>query len=54
MYCHAAPDAKEDLYLNNGYRAFLKEQDPSEKEDAGRNLIPVVFENDAIAEDRIL
>ena len=48
----AEQDAKENL--NSAYHQFLKEQDPSKKEEAGRNLIRAVFGKDAIAEDQIL
>jgi len=45
-------DAKKNL--ESAYRRFLKEKDPSSKEEAGRELIRVVFGKDAIAEDPIL
>jgi hypothetical protein len=48
----AEQDAKENL--RTGYRKFLKEQEPSKKEEAGRDLIRAVFGRDAIAEDPIL
>ena len=48
----AERDAKEDL--KTAYRGFLKEQDPSKKEEAGRDLIRAVFGRDAIAEDPVL
>ena len=48
----AEQDAKENLRA--AYRKFLKEQEPSKKEEAGRDLIRAVFGRDAIAEDPIL
>ena len=48
----AEQDAKENL--RSAYRKFLKEQEPSKKEEAGRDLIRAVFGRDAIAEDPIL
>jgi len=48
----AERDAKENL--KTAYRGFLKEQDPSKKEEAGRDLIRAVFGRDAIAEDPVL
>lgn len=48
----AEQDAKEDL--KTVHRKFLKEQKPSKKEEAGRDLIRAVFGRDAIAEDPIL
>ena len=38
-------DAKENLKI--AYRAFLKEQDPSRKEEAGREMIRAIFGRDA-------
>jgi hypothetical protein len=48
----AEKDAKENLSIT--YRRFLKEQEPSRKEEAGRDLIRAVFGKDAIAEDPFL
>ena len=48
----AEQDAKENL--KTAYRTFLKEQEPSKKEEAGRDLIRAIFGKDAIAEDPIL
>jgi hypothetical protein len=48
----AEQDAKENLRA--AYRNFLKEQEPSKKEEAGRDLIRAVFGRDAIAEGPIL
>jgi len=48
----AEQDAKENL--NAAYRRFLKEQEPSKKEEAGRDLLRAIFGKDAIAEDPIL
>ena len=48
----AERDAKENL--KTAHRGFLKEQDPSKKEEAGRDLIRAVFGRDAIAEDPVL
>jgi hypothetical protein len=45
-------DAIETLKI--AYRAFLKEQEPSKKEAAGKDLIRAIFGKDAIAEDPIL
>jgi predicted DNA-binding ribbon-helix-helix protein len=48
----AEEDAKQNL--RTAYRRFLKEQDPSKKEEAGRDLIRAVFGKDSIAEDPLL
>ena len=48
----AEQDSKENL--NAAYRRFLKEKEPSKKDEAGRDLIRAVFGKDAIAEDPIL
>jgi hypothetical protein len=40
--------------LQTVYRKFLREKEPSKKEEAGRDLIRAVFGKDAIAEDPIL
>jgi predicted DNA-binding ribbon-helix-helix protein len=48
----AERDAKENL--KSAYRRFLKEQEPSKKEEAGRDLMRAIFGKDAIAEDPIL
>ena len=40
--------------LDTAYRRFLKEQEPSKKEEAGRDLIRAIFGKDAIAENAIL
>ena len=48
----AEQDAKENL--NTAYREFLKEQDASKKDEAGKKLIRAIFGKDAIAEDQIL
>lgn len=48
----AEREAKEEL--NSAYRAFLKEQDPPRKDEAGKQLIRAIFGKDAIAEDSIL
>jgi hypothetical protein len=48
----AEKDAKKNL--DSVYRRFLKEQEPSKREEAGRDLIRAVFGKDAIAEDPIL
>jgi hypothetical protein len=45
-------DAKKNL--ETAYRRFLKEQESSKKEEAGRDLIRATFGKDAIAEDPIL
>src|SRR5438874_846612 len=48
----AEQEAKENL--NSAYREFLKEQEPSKKDEAGKKLIQAIFGKDAIAEDQIL
>ena len=48
----AEHEAKENL--KTAYRAILKEQEPSKKEVAGKDLIRAIFGKDAIAEDPIL
>src|SRR5260370_11189930 len=48
----AEQEAKENLTA--AYRRFLKEQEPSKKEEAGRDLLRAIFGKDAIAEDPIL
>jgi hypothetical protein len=48
----AEQDSKENL--KTAYTRFLKEKEPSRKDEAGRNLIRAVFGKDAIAEDPIL
>lgn len=45
-------DAKENL--KTAYRRFLKEKEPSKKEEAGQELIRAIFGKDAIAEDPLL
>jgi hypothetical protein len=48
----AEQDATENF--NATYRRFLKEQEPSKKEEAGKDLIRAIFGKNAIAEDQIL
>jgi len=48
----AERDARENL--NKSYQIFLKEKEPSKKEEAGKNLIRAIFGKDAIAGDQIL
>ena len=48
----AEQDAKQ--HLKTTYRRFLKEQEPSKKEEAGRDLIRAIFGKGAIAEDPLL
>ena len=48
----AEKDANDNL--NTAYKRFLKEREPSRKEEAGRDLIRAIFGEDAIAEDQIL
>jgi hypothetical protein len=48
----AEEDAKRDLRA--AYRRFLSEQEPSKKEEAGRDLIRAVFGKDSVAEDPLL
>lgn len=45
-------EAKEQLKAS--YRRFLDENDPSRKNEAGRELIRTIFGNESIAEDSIL
>jgi hypothetical protein len=45
-------DAKENLKA--AYRTFLKEQNSSKKEEAGRDMIRAIFGRHAIAEDPFL
>ena len=39
--------------LKRTYREFLKEQEPSKQDEAGRSLIRAIFGKGAIAEDQI-
>ncbi len=48
----AEHDAKQNLKI--AYRAFMKEQEPSKKEAAGKDLIRAIFGKNAIAENPIL
>lgn len=48
----AERDAKKNL--KTACQRFLREQEPSRKEAAGRGLIRAIFGKDAIAEDPIL
>jgi len=48
----AEQDAKRNL--KSAYREFLKEQEPSKKEESGKALIRAIFGTDAIAEDSLL
>jgi len=48
----AEQDAKENL--KSAYRRFLKEKEPSRKDEAGRDMIRAIFGKDSIAEDPIL
>jgi hypothetical protein len=48
----AEREAKAELH--SAYRAFLREQDPPRKDEAGKQLIRAIFGKDAIAEDSIL
>jgi hypothetical protein len=48
----AEQDAKENL--KTAYQRFLNEREPSQKEEAGKDLIRAIFGKDAIAEDPIL
>jgi hypothetical protein len=48
----AEQDSKQNL--KTAYKRFLKEKEPSRKDEAGRDLIRAVFGKDAIAEDPIL
>jgi hypothetical protein len=48
----AERDARENL--KTSYLRFVKEKDPSQKDEAGRDLIRAIFGEDGIAEDTIL
>ena len=48
----AEQEAKANL--KTAYRKFLKEQEPSKKEEAGQDLIRAIFGKDAIAAGPIL
>jgi hypothetical protein len=48
----AENDAKENL--RGSYERFMGEQEPTRKDDAGRDLIRAIFGKDAIAEDPVL
>ena len=48
----AEADAKEQLKIS--YRRFIDENEPSRKNEAGRELIRAIFGKDSIAEDSIL
>ena len=48
----AEQDARENL--KSAYWRFLKEQEPSRKDEAGKDLIRAVFGKNSIAEDPIL
>ena len=47
----AEAEAKEQL--KSSYKRFLAENDPARKNEAGKDLIRVIFGKDAIAEDSI-
>ncbi|HBY63707.1 MAG TPA: hypothetical protein DEH78_28110 [Solibacterales bacterium] len=47
----AEAEAKEQL--KSSYNRFLAEQDPTRKNEAGKDLIRAIFGNDAIAEDSV-
>ncbi len=48
----AETEAKERL--NATYHRFLEENDPSRKNEAGKDLIRAIFGKDSIAEDSVL
>ena len=48
----AEADAKAQL--KSSYRRFLDENEPTRKNEAGRDLIRAIFGKDSIAEDSIL
>lgn len=48
----AEVEAKEQLKAS--YNRFLAENDPSRKNEAGKDLIRAIFGSDSIAEDSIL
>ncbi|HUI78688.1 MAG TPA: hypothetical protein VLY24_12250 [Bryobacteraceae bacterium] len=45
----AERDAKENLRAT--YKRFLREQEPSKKNEAGKDLIRAIFGKNALAED---
>jgi hypothetical protein len=45
-------DAKENLKAT--YKRFIDEEEPSRKNEAGKDLIRAIFGKDAIAEDTVL
>jgi hypothetical protein len=47
----AEQDKKEKL--KTSYQRFLKERNPSKKDEAGRDLIRAIFGDNAIAEDSL-
>jgi len=49
---HAELEAKQNLKA--AYLRFMREQDPTRKDQAGKDLIRAVFGKDAIAEDPVL
>ena len=48
----AESDAKQNLQA--AYQRFMKEQEPARKDEAGRDLIRVIFGKDSLAEDSLL
>ena len=48
----AEQEAKSNL--KTAYRRFLKEQEPGKKEEAGKDLIRVIFGKAGLAEDTLL
>ena len=48
----AERDARENL--KTSYLRFVKEKDPSKKDEAGKDLIRAIFGERAIAEDTVL
>ncbi len=48
----AEREAKANLKAT--YRRFISEQDPSRKDEAGKDLVRAIFGKDAIAEDTVL
>jgi hypothetical protein len=47
-------EAEAKQRLKSAYNRFLTENDPTRKNEAGRDLIRAIFVKDSIAEDSIL
>jgi hypothetical protein len=48
----AERDARENL--RTSYLRFVREKDPSKKDEAGKNMIRAIFGEDGVAEDTVL